>query len=105
MRARPLSLRPNVEQYKKQAKDLLRACTSADQGAVQAWAESWFEGCADQSVETEGRLRGIGATERLRTSIRAPEIERLEKEIQSRILSKPEHRLADAQFFIAREHG
>jgi hypothetical protein len=46
MEARPLPPRPNLEQYKKQAKDLLEVRKSSDPDAIRAWAEEWFEGCA-----------------------------------------------------------
>src|SRR5207244_3696969 len=37
----PLPPRPNLEQYKKLAKDLLAACRSDDSGAVRGWATRW----------------------------------------------------------------
>jgi len=105
MQARPLPPRPNLEHYKKDAKDLLKACALANPYAIQEWAERWFDRCAAQSVETEGRLRGVPVTPKLRASVRHQEIERIEKKIQASKLSKPRPVLADAQFFIAREHG
>jgi hypothetical protein len=99
MEARPLPPRPNLEQYKKQARDLLRACTSADPNAIHAWAGQWFDACADEYVETQARLRGTVATQPLRESIEREEVDRIEKNIRA---SK---KLADAQFFIARAHG
>ncbi|HEX4133814.1 MAG TPA: hypothetical protein VHY84_04260 [Bryobacteraceae bacterium] len=59
MEARPLPPRPSLEQYRKQAKDLLKACKSADPQAIRTWAKEWFETPANQWVETEARLRGI----------------------------------------------
>lgn len=41
--ALPLPHRPNLEQYKKQAKELLKACKSADPHAVPAWVTQWIE--------------------------------------------------------------
>jgi ankyrin repeat protein len=99
--ARPLPPRPNLEQYKKQAKGLLKACTSADPQAIHVWAGQWLEACADLYVETEARLRGIVVTQALRESIEREEVNRIEKNL----FSKPLAQLADAQFFIAREHG
>jgi hypothetical protein len=46
-----LPARPNLEQYKKLAKDLQHACKSADPGAIRQWAE--------RSQETIARLRGL----------------------------------------------
>src|SRR5258706_8323926 len=40
--ALPLPPRPNVEQYKKQAKELLKACKSADPQALSAWVTQWL---------------------------------------------------------------
>lgn len=105
MEARPLPPCPHLEQYKKQAKDLLKACTSPDPDAIHAWAERWFEACVDQWVETNARLRGIVVTQELRESIQREEIERIQKNIRAGKLSNPRPRLADAQFFIARAHG
>jgi ankyrin repeat protein len=105
MQARPLPSRPNLEQYKKQAEDLLKACTSADPHAIPAWARQWFGACAEEFVETEARLRGIVVTQPLRESIGREAVNSIEKNIRARQLLKPDATLADAQFFIAREHG
>jgi ankyrin repeat protein len=41
--ALPLPPRPNLEQYKKQAKELLKACKTADPQALPGWLTQWFE--------------------------------------------------------------
>ena len=41
--ALPLPLRPNLEQYRKQAKELAKAGKSADPDALGAWAKGWVE--------------------------------------------------------------
>src|SRR2546421_2187480 len=41
--ALPLPPRPNVEQYKKQAKELLKACKSGDPQALPAWVTQWLQ--------------------------------------------------------------
>ncbi|HEX4228015.1 MAG TPA: ankyrin repeat domain-containing protein [Bryobacteraceae bacterium] len=105
MEARPLPPRSNLEQYKKQAKDLLKACASASPDALHAWSERWFDACADQWVETEARLRGIAVTQTSRESIRREVAGRIEKDIRASRLSTPDPKLADAQFFVARGHG
>lgn len=105
MDARPLPPHPNLEQYRKQAKDLLKACSSANPDAIHAWAEHWFEAGADEWVTTEARLRGVEVTEKLHESVQREQVERAEKNIRTGKLSKPERRLADAQFFVARGHG
>jgi ankyrin repeat protein len=105
MEARPLPRRPSLEQYKKQAKDLLKACISPDPSAIHQWAAQWVESYAGQEAEVQARLRGIALTQQLRDSARREEIARIEKRIQEGKLVKPDPRLADAQFFVARVHG
>ena len=41
--ALPLPARPNVEQYRKLAKDLVKACKSGEPTAVRDWAVRWIE--------------------------------------------------------------
>ncbi len=41
--ALPLPPRPSLEQYKKRAKDLVKAAHSNDPAAVRAWAASWID--------------------------------------------------------------
>src|SRR2546428_14032289 len=41
--ALPLPPRPNLEQYKKRAKDLLKICMSGDRDALRAWMTEWIE--------------------------------------------------------------
>ena len=48
--ALPLPPRPNLEQYKKLAKDFQHACKSGDPGAIRDWAARW--------AETLARLQG-----------------------------------------------
>jgi len=44
--ALPLPSRPNVDQYKKLAKDLVKSCRSGDPAAIGAWASRWIEALA-----------------------------------------------------------
>ena len=94
----PLPPRPNLEQYKKLARDLQVACKSGDPAALRQWAARW--------VETLARLNGaaIGATPR--------EYEHTAENILVRwdeLKDTNEHlancTLAGTQLFIAREHG
>jgi hypothetical protein len=96
MDAKPLPPCPNLEQYKKQAKDLLKACVSADPDAIHAWAERWLAGWADEWVETQARLRGVVVTQNLRESILPEQVDRIEKDIQAGKLSKSRPRFTDA---------
>src|SRR5271169_6125106 len=41
--ALPLPPRPNLDQYKKRAKDLLKASQSADPAAIRTWAATWID--------------------------------------------------------------
>src|SRR5687767_7513971 len=42
----PLPPRPALEQYRKRAKGLVKACKSDDPDAVRAWAREWLEALA-----------------------------------------------------------
>lgn len=77
--ALPLPPRPNLEQYKKLAKDLVKACKSGDRDAVRVWAAEW--------------LRKLGS------------IESQVDPLAEFAWNKPVDALADAQFVIARAHG
>ncbi len=85
--ALPLPPRPSLEQYKKQAKDLVRACTSGDPEAIGDWAQKWIEALA----------RRHGSTH---VSQIANQLEEFAgRKLSARCL------LTDAQFVIARAHG
>jgi len=97
--ALPLPSQPNLELYKKLAKELQAACNSGDPPAVRAWAARWLEKLA--------RLRGVTQiTIDVRHGIDAY-IDRIMR--QWGRLGKGDHgaryALANAQFFIARCHG
>ena len=91
----PLPPSPNLEQYKKQSKELLRA--SNDDASVRAWATRWLTARADAVVETEARLRG----EESRREFLDTAIDRLVQRVRQANIRQ----LSDAQFFIARAHG
>ena len=96
--ALPLPPRPNIEQYKKLAKECQRAWKSQDPDAFRDWARSW--------VETLARLQGRTHMPECERSIRDA-IALLER--QWRRMSKSKEAtplaLADAQFFLAQCHG
>jgi hypothetical protein len=71
----PLPARPNLEQYKKVAKDLVKACRSDAADAIHAWAARWPND--------------------------ADEIERFARET----LTRRDCAVTGAQFVIARLHG
>jgi ankyrin repeat protein len=96
--ALPLPLRPNVERYKKLAKDLIKVCKSDDPDAIGDWAEAW--------VKTLVRRSGINLGRRESRRI-VRWTEQVERFVQRTLLNKdgPQCRLADAQFVVARSHG
>ncbi len=90
---------PNVDQYKKLAKDLQNACKSADPGAIHEWAARW--------VETLASLRGQASTRGMKREIRG-DIDRIERLWQRHRKSNElvaRCTLTGAQFFVARCHG
>src|ERR1051325_6470029 len=96
--ALPLPLRPNLERYKKLAKDLIKACKSEDPDAIGDWAEAWMQMLVRRSGIELGRKES-------RTIVRWTD--QVEAFAQRKLSSKdgPQCRLADAQFVIARSHG
>src|SRR2546425_8464703 len=107
MDALPLSPRPNLEQYKKRAKDLVKACKSRDQGAIRAWATAWIETLVRLHALTIGHP-GADDPERRDPIDRAAAW--IEERLREGKLARSGTRsaivtLADAQFFIARAHG
>ena len=97
--ALPLPPRPNLEQYKKLAKDLQSACKSGDAGVIREWAAGW--------VETLSRLRGQSITPEVQKE-RQGDIDRVERVWQKSQKSNElvaRCTLTGAQFFIAHCHG
>ena len=92
--ALPLPKQPNLEQYKKLSKELLRAAKSNDSDAIRKWSKNWVEGLAKRS--------GIEITPRLPV--------RIDNWIQE-VAAFAQEKLSDgsklsrAQFVIARSHG
>jgi ankyrin repeat protein len=76
--ALPLPPRPSLEQYKKRAKDLVKACRSGDPAVIRAWAARWGDTDARHIDEIEQFARGELARD---------------------------CKLTAAQFVIARAHG
>jgi len=94
--ALPLPLRPNLERYKKLAKDLIKVCKSVD--PVGDWVEAW--------VTMLVRRSGIKLGRKESRAIRRWS-EQVEAFVQRKLSNQdgPRCRLADAQFVIARSHG
>jgi hypothetical protein len=96
--ALPLPPRPNLEQYKKLAKDLVKACQSHHPGAIRAWARNW--------VETLVRLADLTITPQL--PVRFDHWIELVEGFARQKLSNSEGAkctLSEAQFVVARSHG
>jgi hypothetical protein len=95
--ALPLPSRPNREQYRKLAKDLVTSCRSGDAGAIEAWAARWIDRLAV--------LHGHPRTLRTSSEIRAA-AERVAQFARSRFAGPPAPcSLTAAQFVLARAHG
>src|SRR5262245_65673470 len=90
---------PNLEQYKKLAKDFQQACKSSDPDAIRDWAARWAERLA--------RLRGQELTPEIRQqiAIEAMQIEQRWRKFKETNERAARCTLADAQFFVARGHG
>ncbi len=94
----PLPPRPDLAQYRKQAKDLVSACKSGPD-AVRAWVASW--------IATIARLQTPVFAAQLRTD--SYPSDELALFALDKLLARNHKRrtcsLADAQFVIARAHG
>ena len=96
----PLPPRPNLEQYKKRAKDLVTAARSTNQNAVREWAKDWLQALAE--------LHGITLSPFIQASF-----DRAIDAIEARVREKADgsdakgarFTLANAQFLIASAHG
>src|SRR5262245_19495037 len=97
--ALPLPPRPNLEQYKKLAKDFQHACKSNAPGAIRDWAARW--------KETIVRLQGLEMTPELRTQIdyESEQMEQRWHKFKQTNERASRCTLATAQFFVARGHG
>jgi ankyrin repeat protein len=90
----PLPPRPDLAQYRKRAKSLVRAARSPEPDAVRAWATEWLDALA--------RLRDEPVPPFVQASI-----DRAVDAIDERVRSAGDGRfgLADAQYLVARAHG
>jgi len=90
--ALPLPARPSLEQYRKLAKDLVKACTSGAPRAIAAWTDRWMASLLP------------GADRRSRDRA-ANQVEEFAIRVMTREGGTRTCVLADAQFVIARSHG
>src|SRR5207248_4866732 len=102
--ALPLPRHPNIEQYEKQAKELLKACKSGDPQALPAWVTQWLEAQLriDPGVASARRAYTAGEiAHRIRHGI-----ERVMKHLGvTDAASRGACTLTRAQFALAREFG
>ena len=99
--ALPLPLRPNVERYRKIAKDLVKACRNAADEPNGDWADVWSQSWIEQLVP----LSGIAISPHLPVRVDSwvddvAAFARRQMRGEGRQCA-----LADAQFVIARSHG
>jgi ankyrin repeat protein len=92
--ALPLPPHPNLEQYRKLAKDLQRACKSDSPTAIRHWADQWAERVADHHHQPADQLRA-----------HAQHAERLHRTLRGSNDTLARATLAGAQFLLARLHG
>ena len=90
----PLPPRPNLEQYKKLAKDLVKAYKVGDREAIVEWSKRW--------VETLATLMDVPGPDRRDWFRHQPN--QIAEFVLAK-LSKSKCALADAQFVIARVHS
>jgi ankyrin repeat protein len=96
--ALPLPPRPSVEQYRKLAKDLVKACRSGDGDAIGAWAERWIESLR-RNAPPAARHPDSRWLDRMAGEVEGFAARKL------RATGSPGCVLAEAQFVIARSHG
>jgi len=95
--ALPLPTSPNLEQYKKLAKDLAKVCETEDNDRIHDWASAW--------VRSLTHLSGLELTPGLPVEVRRWTDEVKEFAIRTLLSGKRRCALVDAQFVIARSQG
>src|SRR5688572_17461569 len=105
----PLPPRPNLEQYRKRAKGLVKACKTGDRDTVRAWAREWLTALAELHGATNTSERdGAAGPRHLEWAQIGREVDRIEKDArESNLLSDAGSgscTLADSQLFLARLH-
>ena len=53
----PFPPRPSLEQYKKRAKELVKACKSRERDTIRTWAAAWIESLASALKMSDGDRR------------------------------------------------
>lgn len=105
--ALPLPPRPNLEQYKKRAKDLAKLCNSGDPEKLRAWVKDWIEtliklyGLDIALPLEEGRKYTPADIDHLAEQ----SLKHIARSLRSADPSQANCTLAQAQFALARQHG
>src|SRR4029453_19687122 len=97
--ALPLPSPPNLEHYRKLAKDLVKVCKSGDATAIRPWTIRWLNALAARQDDSD-RLRNPQEIEQ-----RADQVEQFAREQLSGRDGRSRCGLTDAQVVIARAHG
>ena len=84
--ALPLPARPDIEQYRKRAKDLVKVCRGGDADAIRVWAAGWLDALTPGHAESDVDDVAGFATARL-------------------LRDDKSCSLSEAQFVLARSHG
>jgi hypothetical protein len=100
--ALPLPPRPNLEQYRKRAKDLVHACRSGAPDAIRVWAMQWIEAITELRGESN-RLWWWNQENIDRLANRIAEFAQTKFSTSGQ--PAPTCSLTEAQFVIARAHG
>ena len=90
--ALPLPPRPDLDHYRRRAKDLAKACRTGDDTAIETWVRRWLTNLSELQA---GRRKQEARVERRVEQITAFARERM----------RPDCALSQAQFVIARAHG
>ena len=102
----PLPPRPNLDQYKKRAKELVKVCKTGDRQALRDWTKQWMSELFKLQEDASTARKGYRpyAPGELESRIEST-AEHLADQLQKAEKSGRSCTLAKAQFVIAREHG
>ena len=98
--ALPLPSRPDLQQYKKLAKDLVKACRSGDPAAIRLWAERWITALAAAHRDPKTRHDDTEIASRAGSVAQYAQ-----RTLSHGGQATAKCALADAQFVLARAHG
>jgi hypothetical protein len=101
----PLPSRPDIQQYKKRAEDLVKACSSDDPDGIRQWAKEWIETLIRLHDPTVTSNLTFQAERRAWFDRQSQQVEEFARNTLSNVqLGRSKCALTDAQFVIARVH-